>query len=241
MSFYTIGSTNALSELGFVDVEKHEHKKIARNADPHELIGDAAIYTLPTIGAQAALAPFALAGASAESRLNKPFTLADEEALRKAMKIDPAVSVFRDQESHLSSHYNPTTKEVRVARKPSPYVLSHEFGHATGKRLLPLIAADKLLRVGKLGLLTSTAFTDPEGTLSKATPYLIGAAGLPLLAEEARASYKGLKGLKTIGRGKGAWRTLLPALGTYAAGTTLPAVAAEIIRRRRVDRDKELF
>ena len=128
----------------------------------------------------------------------------------------------------------------------APEFLAHELGHVAVRRS-PLMA--KLLNVGRaggplagaVGAGLLAANEDPDSTAVKAAP-LVAAAGMaPTLADEAAASYKGMKALRGLGKLgpqqlSQARGNLLRAFGTYgmAAGGMAAVPALLGARRRRL-------
>lgn len=120
--------------------------------------------------------------------------------------------------------------------------LAHEVGHAKGG--------------GKGNLLKATVATNKhlQGTLAPLTAYASGAkkpsyipagiqavAGLPMLAEEARASGHALKyliGKHGVGRGLLRGAPLLPAYGTYLHAVGSP-LAITALRRRQLAKETQ--
>jgi len=103
--------------------------------------------------------------------------------------------------------------------------LAHELGHASGKTALPgLYALGKLSPLG--GLLASLS-TDKDTAA-------IGAAGstalaAPMLAEELRASLRGSRALKSMGKSRSG---AFAGLATYGAFSALPGLMYAVRKRQ---------
>lgn len=159
------------------------------------------------------------------------------EPLRGAMNASKDLSLGTVP-TFAGSHYNPSARAVNVSHSSAPSVLAHELGHATGKNIpWGLYAASKGLGgIGAIGAMIGQAFTDSGSTADNAITYAPAAISLPFLAEEARASMRGLRGLHRVG-GKGmALRgllSLLPAFGTYALSAGAPIISGKIMHTLR--------
>jgi len=158
-------------------------------------------------------------------------------ALKKNMPLRKGVTIHTDAPSFLLSRFDPSEKRISVSSKPTPSVLAHEMGHASGKRM----AGGNVLQMGsritgKYGVpvsLIAQAFTDPDSTTTKALQYGPSIAMIPMLAEELRASTRAAIALKRLG-GKGAMLrgllSLVPAFGTYAATASSPLWGGKIVQ-----------
>ena len=100
---------------------------------------------------------------------------------------------------------------------------------------------------GAIGGLAAAGMTkDPESTLAKSAPYIVAASALPNLTEEARASFKGISGLKKLRKLtgantlKGARKSLALAFLTHAAKPLAYGIGSEAIRRFRVKQMKKV-
>ena len=140
-------------------------------------------------------------------------------------------------------------------------VLAHEAGHATGnpavKRILQkMYMPSKIYGVAAIPFLAAaaiaagdTSFTDSdEERIKKLTrgQYAMGASTLPyapVMAEEARATKRGLGMLNKILGRKAALKglgVLGPAYGTYAMALAAPAIGALALQSRKNKARKRL-
>jgi hypothetical protein len=134
-----------------------------------------------------------------------------------------------------------TVEDVRNGKiLASPHgqeFLAHELGHASmgrvraaiGKLRIPLAGAGLLGGLAALG--------SDDNRVSKVAPWITAAGYAPTLGEEALASIKGYRGMKSLGASpevlRAARSNLTKAFGTYgaiAAGTTLPIAVAAYLR-----------
>lgn len=136
--------------------------------------------------------------------------------------------------------------------------VAHELGHAANwaknKGLSSLSTAGRIPILRKASLLAggimSVAPEDAESAIVKAAPLAPGVIWAPLLADEALASVRGYKGLKSVGKFspqvlKKARGNLMKAFGTYLIGAakwTAPVAAASAARiaytRKKRKREK---
>lgn len=136
---------------------------------------------------------------------------------------------------------------VVLAHSPRSFAAVHELGHAKynqgrlGRAVGATGTAGRALRSASpaLGLagIGASALADPDSTVSKAAPWLAGAAAVPLLAEEAGASINGLRGLRKAGASRATQARYLarmgPAYASYLGAAAIPVGAALIARRVR--------
>jgi len=124
---------------------------------------------------------------------------------------------------------------------------AHELGHATPGKLKKILGKMYNLPIAA-GIGTAStvgaAVFDPDSTASKVMPYVAPVGFVPILAEEARASLTGYKGLKKhrLASGvkipKGTRRALAGAFLTYgaAAGGSLAAALGARKLRKYLDK-----
>lgn len=132
------------------------------------------------------------------------------------------------------------------ARKGAPSaVVAHELGHASGKlpgwyKGLQAFSRGAGTPLGLAAGLGGALALDPESTAAKAAPYAPVALAAPMLAEETRATWRGLRALKAAGRSRlgGLARLIVPLLG-YGAVPAAVGMGAEGVRRGRAA--EELF
>lgn len=146
----------------------------------------------------------------------------------------------------LSSQYDPFDKEVRVSARTPIEMIAHEVGHATGLRekapwlALPETIYRTLAVRGApfySGYVANKFLKDKSDNQSAMRGALkggligagtAGVVGLPMFAEEARASLRGLKGLKELGLSptqlKIARRSLLATFATYLTTMAIQGV-----------------
>lgn len=224
---YDLGQQAALEKLGVSDFEHIDEDTTVGEG----LAGAAALAT----------AAGAYGGHALERKLSPgatPTTLG--ERLKKLLGTDVAIN---QTESHgLNSYFRPSTNTVHVAPKTSPGVLSHELGHASGRKL-PMAA----YAAGKLGGPIAAMFAapllygvDPDSVAADALTYGPAAIFAPTLLEELRASKRGFSGLRQLGRGGRGLLSQIPTFLTYAAGAAAPIIVGHTIRRYRRERDKPL-
>jgi len=116
---------------------------------------------------------------------------------------------------------------VPAQKKLSPYTLLHEAGHAKGRGIKELKRLEKLMlpaRLAPFAVLGVLPFTESEK--AEKAGYIAGGVGglasLPMLGEEARASWRAIKWAPKMGLSKGkAIKVLLPAFGTYLGSAAL--------------------
>jgi hypothetical protein len=176
------------------------------------------------------------------------------EASASAHKIiesleDQGIATYIKQ--HASPHYNPMGQHIVVNPHSTLSTLAHEAGHATGSRALlgrPYAwgraygtVALPAIGVGAATVLEDTSLTankeEAEKRLkwARVAPLLASIPYAPVLAEEARASIRGvnmIRGLEGGGAAAKASLELLPAFGTYAAATAGPLTAAYLAHRK---------
>lgn len=188
--------------------------------------------------------------------------------LRKAMGVQPGRAGFRRLQPDFpnAAYGNPaatrshareingllskTERGVRsgrgyaLGRSPRQLAVAHELGHAKFQqgragRALGITGLGRLRGPLALGAVGAGALADPDSKLSKAAPWLAGAASVPLLAEEAGASINGYRGLKRAGASRKTLARYLgrmaPAYGTYLGAAAVPVaavMAARHIRKR---------
>jgi hypothetical protein len=216
-------------------------------------IKDVATYAVPTAvalqGFQAGMfaleAPSVLAGSAASRYLHKfrnpSHTVQSQKSvydkLRKSMRPSGALKTFYgDGPLGSNSYYarnslgtKGISTHINIAKNSQPATIAHELGHASGlgrsrlyKRILEASMNPKL---GKASI--ATAVLAPTGSSAET----LGVAGFAfskggLLAEEARASVRGLRHTKKVGiKVPGSKRGLAAAFGTYVAHAALPAAA----------------
>jgi hypothetical protein len=152
--------------------------------------------------------------------------------LRKDLKVRPSVKLYeymprsRGPYSYSGHHKlrgGTTGKRIRshVYAPPGthPSIYAHEFGHASGigrnklwTKAVSLSSLSKT-RYGALGL---TALSPENSVAEKAGIAGVALSTAPRLAEEARASIRGLRSLKRIGvKAKGSKRILASGLLSY--------------------------
>lgn len=158
--------------------------------------------------------------------------------LRKKIELPQDISVRKDLKNWLLSHYNPQTRTIHIKSEIPPAVLAHEMGHASGGLRDAFHKAIRMTRVPAL-LMASMAPTlqtsgvKPDSTAWNIATYGPAALMTPTLAEEARASYRALRALHSVGGRSAMLRgilSLLPAFSTYAIGASAPIVSGAIIR-----------
>jgi len=133
--------------------------------------------------------------------------------------------------------YLPTENAIVYTPKSSPGILAHEFGHATGKPLLPGVRGGFLAGIlGSVATPLALYSTDPDSTAAKALTYGPSALMAPRLVEEGRASINAYRALKQLGHGRKALLSLLPAFGTYLTTAATPIGIAQWIRHKRRER-----
>lgn len=106
---------------------------------------------------------------------------------------------------------------VSPTRKAS--ILAHEYGHASGHGAKSLVARHRVAGVASAVSIPGLIYSKPGSNTEKASAVGAGLIAAESLGEEARASIRGYKGLKSIGVGKKelstARRTLGRAFMTY--------------------------
>lgn len=127
------------------------------------------------------------------------------------------------------------------------YFMAHEYGHASKSNLLgqlnkKMYMPSKLLGTTSLGWAPGAAAlakTRKGRTAAVVAPWL---AAAPMLAEEARASYRADKALKGLVSSKDKWKgraNLAKAFGTYAAIPGIASGMAYGIKRHRDKKEEE--
>lgn len=123
-------------------------------------------------------------------------------------------------------------------RSKHPHILAHELGHADLDRGAGRLLQNKTTAVaGRLGsnaivggALGYAAGRSGNETLEKWAPLAPLAASAPMLGYEALASVKGLKRMHAAGASaqqiRRAYRSMIPAWGTYVGGTAASSGAA---------------
>ncbi len=143
-------------------------------------------------------------------------------AEKKGMKVN------QNMPYHVLSHYDPNTSAIATKNPASPKILSHEIGHGMswGK------AKNKALKtniyrgskaLGPLAGLIPLLSTDKE-TAQKGAIAGYGLS-LPMLAEELKASHKGSKLLKGLGKSK--WGSYL-GIPSYLLTAGYPAITYKV-------------
>jgi hypothetical protein len=185
----------------------------------------------------------ALGGHALERKLSPKNMLAPERTsklvkqLRKTLGTPEGLRVNRAGAGHfLGSHFNPISNVVNVSEKASPGILAHELGHASSKMIGGNVIQGLSRRLGSLGAfgsLIAQAYTDPDSATTKALQYGPAALYAPAIAEEVRATTKGLRALSRVGGKGAALRGLLstvPALATYLGAATAPIWGGKIVQ-----------
>jgi hypothetical protein len=173
-----------------------------------------------------------------------------KKLLQKAQ--EEGIKVFE----HPNAHYRSDTHRIGIPKSVHPSVLAHELGHGTGKmgkKILQKLYGPGLL-YARFGLpvaasatlvgkgLGDTAFVESDEEkvkqLQKAQnlALLAGVPYAPVLAEEARATGRGMVDLVRMGGKKtipGALLRLAPAYGTYLAGLSGVGAAHHLLGKRR--------
>jgi len=187
------------------------------------------------------------------------YDLADDKAKRLAEGLNAQTKTKTKLnliDEPLKSNFNPANNTVSSGKNKA--IMAHEYGHADayknkytkvfGKAApymrIPAMAAP----FAAIGGVSYSLNQQSKGKGNKVTDFIAenpvataGAASVPLIADEAYASYKGLKMLKNIDPNyklsKGL-KTLGPALGTYA---TIPAIAmgSAYIAKKRSEKTKD--
>jgi len=145
--------------------------------------------------------------------------------------------VTYDSSSKGMPHYNPLTRTVVPGISSDKAILAHEYGHATGlgKNKAYRIANTGATMAGRLGggFAPMVAAIDPDSTEARAM--FAGLSQLPVLAEEARASWRARNALKQLGAWTPSARNkLLQAYSSYginAVRLPLTTLAAGQLRR----------
>jgi len=125
-----------------------------------------------------------------------------------------------------------------IGEKLNPYAIMHEAGHGKGRTAKDLTRLTKFHLMGKLAPLSALGVLPFAGSEKAETAGYVagglgGAASLPMLTEEARASaraLKAMKGVKGLSRAK-ALKTLLPAFGTYGSVAALATLSPMALGR----------
>ena len=131
-------------------------------------------------------------------------------------------------------------RHVYVPKGAHPAVMAHELGHASGigrsrtyNRMV--LARKPLAALGGVSALLSPADSIGE----KAGIGVVAAETAFTLGEEARASIKGLKGMKKAGiKAKGSKALLAGAIGTYALGAAATGIGTYGVYKGKRNMDK---
>lgn len=227
--YYKMGVSLALSELG-------KRVKTATNLfdDP----GAAALGLIPavTLGTQLSV----LAGPALESALGG--VAIDENIatkLRSVMNVPSDIRHELDRLHPAQSHFDPLARVVRGSPTGPASILAHEFGHASGRPLLPVKYTAPVANIARgLGFLSllGQLGAAPDSPAASALQYGPAALMAPHLIEEGRASLRAMRALKQIAGTKAALRglaSLIPGWGSYAAAAALPIVGGELIEHYR--------
>ncbi len=236
--FYKLGQQTALEELGLklaMPLGSTEKIGTSKNAaDKIEQIKDIAIPTTLAFTAGPLASGLYHKAIQLEKLIAPPLNASDIAAIRKTLNIAPHVQHVQKGPEHAS--YAARGYKVRTGQHGAASSIAHEFGHASGKPV-PLALSTpfrKYTRLAPLAALPLMTLLDPESTTAKTLPWLAGAPFLPQLAEEARATTKGLYALQKLKKGRlGALTSLIPAFGSYLAPAAAMVGGMEWIRRNR--------
>lgn len=130
-------------------------------------------------------------------------------------------------------------KFVNVSARAAPGTVAHEMGHLTGKP----VGGGRLYRAGAYAPalaipgLAALSKLDPESTAAKAIPWLSALPSVPRVAEEARASIRGIRHLPKGGRLRSALN-LGPAFLSYLGPAAIAPAVLETARRAKAKRSK---
>lgn len=137
---------------------------------------------------------------------------------------------------------NPNPRAGRVFATRQSWPVAHELGHAKFQqrrlgRVLGATGVGRVRGIATMAGLGGAVLADPDSAASKASPWVVGASQVPLLAEEAAASIHGARGLRAAGAPRAVRNAfklrMLGAYGTYAGAAALPVAAAVMARRIR--------
>lgn len=165
----------------------------------------------------------------------------------------PRIPIYIGPEDYVSNNPNSTKVWEWLKKKfpnmmeaveiPPPYIstragslhgIAHELGHSKPSPI-GVIASDPIripLRAATLLGGIGAALSESEEA-QKAAPYIAGAGTIPALAEEGRASYHAIRGMKRAEGAKAALESLArltPAFGTHALGA-VPVILAPIVAK----------
>lgn len=227
--------SNGSGERTGIDPLRLFHKQSARQLSMDERREQAMqAGGLATIGAGAGLTGLALGGQALERGLTPAASQKGlEPALRQHMEVPKDVRVWRTAPSALRAGYSPKARVVQLPKKVAPGIMAHEFGHASGKHIpeIPHLRQLGPRAVIPLALL-SQLYTDPGSTATKALQYGPAALMAPMVAEEARASMRGVRGIyraKGVGAAVRSLLSTVPALGTYAGMALTPLLVGKLM------------
>ena len=207
---------------------------------------------------QAAALPLTLgAGAIGSKLLSKAMpkdktlsTAKDVDKLRKNMNVGKRLKINHTPmaEGIKSPYFMPGMKlggikidrHVYSPKGAHPALMAHELGHASGIGRLRtynrmLLSSKPLAALGGVSALLSPADSIGEkagiGAVAAVTAFTLG--------EEARASIKGLKGMKKAGiKAKGSKALLAEAIGTYALGAAATGIGTYGVYKGKRNMDK---
>jgi hypothetical protein len=231
---YTIGCMHACAALGLT-----KHAGLLKS-DVDNMESDIATAGLATTGLALGAEGLARGGYAAEKGLSKHINRSQlAQALDKPMGLPADLKLEMSLPHGLQSHFEPATRTVRVSPDVTPGVMSHEFGHASGRAVPGYFKSKALGHLSGLMAAPLLYAVDPDSTAADVLTYGPSALFAPQLLEEGRASIRGFRGLRRAGglrlAGKGVL-SQLPAFLTYAAGAAAPIVTGHIVRHLRRER-----
>lgn len=217
-------------------------KKLSREERAAHLQGVAELAGLPALGA-GYLAQKGLLKIIDPSKAPYVYT-----NVAKAIGTSPVPEFKPITEATDAFYMYPTKrhpKGIVAATTHSPEFAAHELGHAAlksriGKAILhnPILKAVLPPLGSYAGLMAAAVPDDPRSTWVTAAPAIAALGEAPTLVEEARASLRAMKGLRTMGLApkliSAARGNLLKAFGTYlaGAGVRVAPLAAVLAYRR---------
>jgi hypothetical protein len=182
-----------LTKLGFTKIaEKKKKDYDVGTGFKHMVAGDLVGSAVATVGAtpfikKDILPEFLRSPLEKDKRDSK--TKMENRNLSKGLikRIKKSKINYLDTPHTASGAYNPATNTI-IAPKAKPAIIAHEFGHAKSfrksKSLAPIYLTSKFAPAA--GTLAAT-IQDPDSTLAKATPAIVAAGSVPMIAEEHRA------------------------------------------------------
>lgn len=203
---------------------------------------ESGLYAAPGIALPFATKYMLQKGVEAEQKYGKPLTKDQINALKGKIKTREPLAIVSRLKDPTKATFIPEANIILAAKETPAGVLSHEMGHATkdlSKYIKRKAIFDKLAPLVGLPGLLGTSFLDPESTAAKIAPWTSVLPHLPVLYEEGRASLKGYRGLRSIGKGRSALLSQIPAYLTYLGAAATPGIGAELVRRYKLKKKKE--